>query len=172
MFGDAVDDAAGAAAAEDHAAGTLEGFEALDVVEIAVVLDVVAEAIDEVVAGGAVAAEDDRVAVALALGGADTRDVADGVADAGDGDVIEQTPGEDADGLRGVDERGVGAGGDDGALDLIGTGGDALHLDGVEDDGLVGGRSRGLGEAGRGQGEEGTEQGDAGNRVKVVHGGF
>ena len=74
--GDAVDDAAGAAAAEDHRVRALERLDAVDVVEVAEVLDVVAHAVDEEVGGRAVAAEDRRVAVALALRHADARHVA------------------------------------------------------------------------------------------------
>ena len=54
----AVDDAAGAAAAEDHGVGSLERFDAIQVVQVAVVLDVVAHAVDEEVGRRAVAADD------------------------------------------------------------------------------------------------------------------
>jgi hypothetical protein len=66
-FGDAVDDAAAAAAPEDHRIGAFEDLDALGVVEIAIVLDVVAHAVDEEVRGRGIAAQRRRIAVAFAL---------------------------------------------------------------------------------------------------------
>ena len=78
----AIDDAARAAAAEDHRVGALERLDAIDVVEVAVVLHVVAHAVDEEVGGRAVAAHDDLIAVVLALVRRDAGHVAHDVADA------------------------------------------------------------------------------------------
>src|SRR5687767_14365111 len=46
-FGDAVDDAAAAAAAEDHGVRPLQDLQPVDVVEVAEILRVVADAVDE-----------------------------------------------------------------------------------------------------------------------------
>ena len=166
MFGDAVEHASGTAATKDHAAGALRHFEAFDVVEIAVVLDVVAEAIDEVVAGGTVATEDDGVAVALALGGAKAGDVAGGFADAGRGGIAEELLGEDGDGLRRVEERSVGLGGEAGVGCVVALVSQALDFDFFEPDGSLGGRAL-AGEAGGGSGDKDKAQetgADAGDR--------
>ena len=63
----AVDDAAAAAAAEDHRVRSLQRFDAIEVVQVAVVLHVVAHAVDEEVGRRTVAADDHLVAVVLAL---------------------------------------------------------------------------------------------------------
>ncbi len=68
-LGDAIDDAAAAAAAENHRIGALEHLDPVDVVEVAEILDVVADAVDEEVGGGVVAAQGELVAVALAGAG-------------------------------------------------------------------------------------------------------
>ena len=67
-----VDDPAAAAAPEDHRVGAFQHLDPVDIVEIAEILDVVANAIDEEVGGAAVAAKHDLVAIALAaaIGGA------------------------------------------------------------------------------------------------------
>ncbi len=75
----AVDHAAHAAAPENHRVGPLDGLDPLDVVQVAEVLDVVADAVDEEVGGRAVAAQNRRVAIALALADAHARHVADDV---------------------------------------------------------------------------------------------
>ena len=64
---DAVDDAASPAAPEQQRVGAEQRFDPLDVVEIAHVLHVVADAIDEEAGGGTVAAQCRLVAVALTL---------------------------------------------------------------------------------------------------------
>ena len=71
-----IDDATAAATTEDHRVGALERLDALDVVEIAQVLRVVAHAVDEEVGGRALAADHRRVAMALALRHRDTGDEA------------------------------------------------------------------------------------------------
>src|SRR3954466_11111206 len=68
----AVENSAASAAPEDHRIPTLEDLAAVDVVEVAEILDVVAHAIDEEVRRAAVTAQDNRVAIAFAgaVGGA------------------------------------------------------------------------------------------------------
>src|SRR4029079_18432422 len=63
----AIDDAAAATTAENHGIGALEDFDAFDVVEIAEILHVVADAVDEEVSVGTLAADHDIVAIAFAL---------------------------------------------------------------------------------------------------------
>ena len=111
LLAHAVDQPAGGATAEDHRVRALEHFHALDVVEVAVVLDVVADAVDEEVAGGADAAEDRRLAVALALREAHARHVARGLGNALHRAVAQLVAGHHADRLRRVAQRRVGLGG-------------------------------------------------------------
>ena len=66
-LGHAVHHATCAAAAEDHAAGALQDFNAFQVVQVAENLRVVTHAVDKKIGGGAVAAQNDLVAVAFAL---------------------------------------------------------------------------------------------------------
>jgi len=138
LFGRAIQNSAWSAAAEHHAGGALQDFEPVDVVEVAVVLDVVAHAIDKVVPGGAVPAQHDGIAVAFALGDADARQVAGSFADAGDGGVGEKILGEDGDGLRGVKNRSGGLGRDGGFLDIVTVGAGGVDLDRVKHKGGVG----------------------------------
>ena len=56
LFGNAVDEAAGATAAEDQRVGAFQNFDALDGLEVAERLDVIADAIDEEVGSGGIAA--------------------------------------------------------------------------------------------------------------------
>jgi len=108
-FGDAVDDAAHAAAAENHGIGAFEDLEPFDIVEIAVGLDVVADAIDEEIAGRRITAEHQRLTIALALRRENTGDIADGIANAGRGLVRDLLHCHHVDRLRHVDQRRVGA---------------------------------------------------------------
>ena len=105
LAGDAVEHAADAAAPEDHGVRPLEGFDPLDVVDVAEVLDVVADAVDEEVGGRAVAAQDRRVAVALALREADARHVAGHVGHARHALVGDEGTRHDAHGLGHVAQR-------------------------------------------------------------------
>ena len=118
----AVHDAARPAAAEDHRIRALQDLDAIEVVQVAVVLDVVAHAVEEEVAGRAVAAQDDRVAVALALRHARARDVARDVHEALHGLVLDQVAGDHGDRLRHVDERRVRLGGGPAALGEVALG--------------------------------------------------
>ena len=110
LLGDTVDEAARTAAAEDHGVGALDGLDAVHVVEVAEVLDVVAHAIDKETRGRAVAAEHRRVAVALTLGDADAGHVADHVAHAAHGLVVDQLAGDDGDGLGDIEQGRLGLG--------------------------------------------------------------
>ena len=105
LLADAVDDAAAAAAAEDHRVRSLQRFDALEVVEVAVVLHVVAHAVDEEVGRGAVAADDHLVAVVLALVHHHAGHVAHDVADAHHHLVLDQLVGDDGHRLRHVAQR-------------------------------------------------------------------
>ena len=86
---------ADAAATEDHGVGSLQRFDPLEVVEIAVVLDVVANAVHEEVGGRAVAPDDDLVTVVLALMHHDAGHVAHHVAHAHHHLVFDQLAGDD-----------------------------------------------------------------------------
>ena len=106
----AVDDPATAAAAENQRVGALEDFHPFDVVEPAVVLDVIANAIEEEVGSGILAAQSDLIAVALALADGGPRNIAQDVGQAALGLIVKLFAGDDLDALRNVDQRGVGLG--------------------------------------------------------------
>ena len=118
--GDAVDQSAGTAAAEDHRVGTLHHLDAIDVVEVTEILDVVAHAIDEEVRRGTVAAQHRRVAIALALCDADARDIARHLPDISHSLIVDQFPRDDGDGLGHVHERRVGLGRGQAPVDGVG----------------------------------------------------
>src|SRR3546814_14109249 len=63
----AINHAADSATAKDHRVRTFEHLHPLDIVEIAELLGVVADAVDEEIGRRAVAPEDRRVAIAFAL---------------------------------------------------------------------------------------------------------
>jgi hypothetical protein len=106
-----VDQPAGRATAEDHRVGSLEHLDAVDVVKVAVVLDVIAHAVDVEVARGADAAEDGRLPVALALGEAHARHVSRRLGQALRRLVAHLLLRDDGDGSRRVAQRRVGLGG-------------------------------------------------------------
>ena len=106
----AIDEAATCAAAEDQRARALEDLDALGVVEVAVVLHVVAETVDEEVGAGVDAADDEFVAVTLALVDSDTRNVARHLSEALEILVADEFLGHHVDGLRDIDQRRVGLG--------------------------------------------------------------
>ena len=117
-----VDDAAAAAAAEDQRVGALQDLDPLDVVEAAVVLHVVAHAIEEEVGGGVLAAQGDLVAIALALADGDAGDVAQHVGDRVAGLVFQLLVRDHLDRLRHVDQRRVGLGRGDRLAGVIALG--------------------------------------------------
>ena len=110
LAGHSIDDAAHAATPEDHGVRTLERLDAVDVVDVSKVLDVVADTIDEEVGRRAVAAKNRRVAIAFALGEADTGHVAGHVGHAGHALIGNQRARHDADRLRDIAQRGRGLG--------------------------------------------------------------
>src|SRR6516165_2120326 len=101
----AVDEPAAGGAAEGDRARSLQHFDALRVVEIAKILDVVAEAVDVEVGARIHAADDELVAVAFALVDVDPRHVARDVGEVLKAVVVEELPGHDAERLGDVDER-------------------------------------------------------------------
>src|SRR5262249_55282293 len=82
FFADAIDDAATTAAPKQHRVWSFESFDALDVVEISIVLNVVAHAVEKEVGAGAVAADDELVAIVFTLMRRDAGNVGDYVRDA------------------------------------------------------------------------------------------
>ena len=76
LLAHAIDDTTHAATTEEHTVRTLEGLDPLDVVQVAVVLDVIAQAVDEQISRSAAAAEHRVVAIAFTLRDADPRHVA------------------------------------------------------------------------------------------------
>ena len=118
----AVDDAAAAAPAEDHRIGSLQRLDALQVVEIPVVLHVIADAVHVEVGRRVVAADDHLVAVVLALVLRHARHVAHDVADAHHQLVLDQRLRHDRDRLRHVAQqrRRLRRRGDDGDLVALG----------------------------------------------------
>ena len=105
FFRDAVQNAARAAAAEQERVRPPEDFDLLKVVERAVVLDVVAHAVDEEVGGGSNAPEDDGVPVAFALGVADAGCVVDDFRDAREPAGVDLLRRDDREALGHVDDR-------------------------------------------------------------------
>ena len=102
--GDTIDHTAAAAPAKDHGVGTQQHLDALGIVEVAVVLDVIADAIDEEVRRGGVAPQARGVAVPLALADGGTRNVAQDVRHGLHGLVPDQLGRDHPDGLRDVPE--------------------------------------------------------------------
>jgi hypothetical protein len=140
LLGDAVDDSPAAPAAEGHRVRTLEGLHALEVVEVAVVLDVVAHPVEEEIGGRVVAADDDLVPVVFSLVGPDARQVAHDVGHARHLLVEDELPGGDRDRLRHVLKRRQRAGGAADRLHLIARGrghGDRLADAGDREDELA-----------------------------------
>src|SRR4249919_1909656 len=118
-LGDPVDDAAAAAAAEDHCVGALQDLDAVDIVEIAEILDVVAHTVDEKVGGAAVAPEHDGVAIAFARVHAGAGNQVEDVGDRTERLIRDLLGGDYTHRLRHVLERGAGLGRGAGFLGLI-----------------------------------------------------
>ena len=102
--GDTIDHAAPAAPAKDHGVGTQQHLDALGIVEVAVVLDVIADAIDEEVRRGGIAPQAWGIAVPLALADGGTRNVAQDIGHGLHGLVPDQLGRHHPDGLRDVPE--------------------------------------------------------------------
>ena len=111
VLGDAVDHAAAPAAPEDHRVGPFQRFNTIEVVEVAVVLHVVPDAVDEEICRRALAANNQLIAVVLALVGHDPRHIADNVGHAGHQLVAHQLLRDDRDRLGHVAEGGWRLGG-------------------------------------------------------------
>ena len=108
-LGDAVDDAAAAAAPEDHGVGALHDLEPFDIVEVAIILNIVAQAIDEEIGGGVVAAQCRLVAMALALAGGGAGDITQRIGDRQNRLVVEPVARQDVYSLRHIEQWRVGA---------------------------------------------------------------
>src|SRR5262249_58821520 len=89
---------------EGDRAWSLQHLHALRVVEIAKILDVVAEAVDVEVGARIHAADDELVAVAFALVDVDARNVARDVGEVLEAVVVDELPGDDAERLGNVDD--------------------------------------------------------------------
>ena len=119
FLGDAVDDAAAAAATEDQRVRALEHLDPADIVERAVILCVVAQTVDVEIRRGFLAADEDFVAVPFARFEADARRVAQRVAKRADALVVQLFFGDHVDRLRHVDQGGVGLGRGGTVLDIV-----------------------------------------------------
>ena len=102
LFADAIDDAAGTATAENHRIRSFQYFHLADVVEVAEVLDVIADAVREEIAGTGIAAHHRGITVSFALRHADARHIAQDVRHAMQGLVVDLLFGHDGDRLRRV----------------------------------------------------------------------
>ena len=76
-LGDAINDPAPAAAAEDHGIGALMHFDPFDVVKAAIILSIVPQAIDKEVGRRGIAAQRDLVSMAFPLPGRSAGHMAD-----------------------------------------------------------------------------------------------
>ena len=103
----AIDDAPAAAATEDHCVRSLEHFDPLDVVEIAVVHRVVAHAVDVEIGAGLLPADHDLVPVAGTLVQEHAGHVAQGFGDSLEPLILDLLARHDRHRLRGVDQLGV-----------------------------------------------------------------
>src|SRR5215831_16309950 len=79
LLRDPVDDSAPSSTAEHQRVRALQHLDSLQVIEIAVVLDVIANAIDEKAGGGVVTPNHNFIAIVLSLMGGDAGDVPDDV---------------------------------------------------------------------------------------------
>ena len=102
LFADAIDDAAGTAAAENHRIRSFQHFHLADVIEVPEVLDVVTDAIREEIAGAGIAAHHRGITVSFALRHADARHIAQDIRHAMQGLVVDLLLGHDGNRLRGV----------------------------------------------------------------------
>ncbi len=108
---DPVDHATATAAPENQRIGAFQHFDAVDIVQGAVILRIVAQAVEIEVGSAFLTPDEDFVAMAFAAFQAHAGHIAQGLAQLGDGLVVDLVAGDDGDGLRHVDERGGGLGG-------------------------------------------------------------
>src|SRR5690606_18071912 len=99
-LGHTIDDSAAAAAPEDHRIGAFYDLDPADVVEVAEILDVVADTIAEQVGGGVVAAQCELVAVSLASAGHRSRNKGQNIGDRPQLLVLDLVLGDDRQRLR------------------------------------------------------------------------
>ena len=132
-LGDAVDDPAAAAAAEDHRVGAFEYLDPVEIVEVAEILGVVAQAVDEEIGGGVVAAQGQLVAIGLAGAGRRAGNEHQEVGDRAQRLVLDLRFGHDRDRLGHVAQRGEGLSPADGRLDpiFLAAAGDGDDLSGI-----------------------------------------
>ena len=107
-LGHAVDDTATAATAEKERIGTAQDLDLFVIIERAVILHIIADTIEEEVRRGLIAANDDRVAMALALADRQARRIAQNVTEIGEALFGDLNIGDDREALRHVDDRGWG----------------------------------------------------------------
>ena len=117
----AVNDAAAAAAAEDQRIGAFEDLDTLHIIKPAIILHVVAHAIEEEVCGGVLPAQRDLVTIALPLPHGGAGHIAQHFAEAVLRLIVKLFAGDDMDSLRNVKNRSVGLGGGDDILCHIAT---------------------------------------------------
>ena len=120
----AIDDATTAAATEDHRVRPLENLQALQIIEIAKVLNVVADAIGVEVRVAPLTSYNEIIAVGFTLMIDHARNVASGLSNRRKGLVLDELLGQDRDGLRHIEKRRVGFGRTGHAV------GDVAHLPG------------------------------------------
>ena len=102
-LGHAIDRAAARATPEDQGIGALQHFDSLDIVERAVILRVVAQAVDVEIGSRFLAADKHFVAVAFAALHADAGDIAQCIVQLADRLIFQLVFGDEADALGNVD---------------------------------------------------------------------
>ena len=164
FLADAVDEAAGGAAAVQDGGRALDDIDALDVGEVAEVQGVVAEAVDVLVGNGREAADGDLVTLAVTVREGHAGHVLQGVLHGVDMLVFQDTGRNDVDGLRHVAQRGVGLG----AAGGVGRG--VAVILGTDD--VHGGQGGAVGFLGVGRGDQrGRQKKREGKCLGVVHDG-
>src|SRR5262249_45318001 len=81
LFTDAIDHATTTATSKEHRVRTFQRFHTLDVIEVAIVLHVVAHSIQKEIRTRAITANDNLIAIVLALVRRDTRNISNNVRD-------------------------------------------------------------------------------------------
>ena len=104
----AVDNAAAAAATKDKGIRPFENFDPFDVVQTAIILDIVTHAIEEEVSGGVLPTQRNLVAIAFTLAHCCPRNIAQDVRKRMMCLIIQLIAGHDVDGLGNIHQRRVG----------------------------------------------------------------